>query len=105
MRAGKLRHLVTVERATETQDSAGEPIAAWSEFSKAWAAIEPLRGREFFEAQQHYGQVTHRVEIRYLEGIAPKMRVVRGERSFDIQAVLHLEERRREIHLICTEDA
>lgn len=103
MRAGKLRHLVTIQRATETQDSAGEPVVVWTEFAKAWAAVEPLKGREFFEAQQHYGQVTHRVAIRYLAGIVPKMRVVHGERSFDIQAVLHLEERGREIHLICTE--
>lgn len=87
MQSGALDSLVTIQQATETQDAAGEPIAAWSTVVQVWAKIEAIQGREFFDAQVVQADLTHRVTIRYRSGIVPKMRIVYGSRTFEITAV------------------
>lgn len=103
MEAGELRHRLSIEHAVETRDPVGGTVETWSEFAAVWGAIEPLQGREFFQGSQLKAEVDHRVRVRYLPGVTDEMRVVFGARRFDIKAVLNLEERRRELHLMCQE--
>lgn len=116
MRAGELRHKVTIQQRTDTQNSAGEPIPAWSTYKTAWVAIEPLSGREAEIAKQTYGEVTHRLRGRQVDlgGTTPKMRVIKGAidgsgeptggaRLLEIEGVVNVGERDREVHLFCTE--
>lgn len=103
MRAGRLRHRVTIQSVTTNTDSYGQPIESWSTFAEVWAAVEPLTGREYFQAQQLQAEVTYRVRIRYLTGVLPTMRVLHDSRTFEVQAVINLDERNRELHLMCRE--
>jgi len=104
VKIGDLRHRITIQQPIEIRNEVGEVIqSAWQDFTTVWAAIEPLRGREYFDAQQINAEVTSRIRIRYRPGIKPKMRVVYGERIFDIQSVIDVEERHKEIHLMCKE--
>ena len=106
MQAGRLRNRITIQQRATTQDSAGEPSNTWTTFATVWASVEPIRGREFFEAQKTSSSVTNRIIIRYsstVASVAPKMRVNFGSKYYDIEAVLNLEERDKEIHLMCAE--
>jgi len=103
MRAGQLCHRVTIQQPDPTQDQYGDQVPIWSNVAEVWAAIEPLRGREFLEAQHAGAEVTTRIRIRHRDGITPEMRVIWGDHTYDVEAVIHVEERRREIHLMCKE--
>lgn len=103
MRAGELRHRVTIQQKSVTRDSFGAETVSWTDVAVVWAAIEPLQGREFFSAQQVNAEVTTRIRIRYRSGITPAMRVLFGSRAFDIQGIINIEERNRELHLMCKE--
>lgn len=105
MRAGTLRHRVTIQETTETRDGAGGVINTWSTVATVWAAVEPLRGREFIEARATQAQVDTRIRIRYQASLSltPKMRVTWGSRVYDIQAVIELRTEHREIHLMAKE--
>lgn len=103
MRVGQLRHRVTIQTATETRDAIGGVIAAPSTFATVWASVEALQGREYLAAQQVNAEVDHRIRIRYLAGVTPKMRVAFGARLFDVQAVLNPDGRNRELHLMAQE--
>jgi SPP1 family predicted phage head-tail adaptor len=104
MRAGKLRHRVTIqEDQGTTQDSLGQEIEDWQDVATVWAAVEPLQGREFLEAKQLQAEVTTRIRIRYRSGIEPEMRVVWGSHTYDVVSVVELESRRQEIELMCRE--
>ena len=72
IRAGQLRHQVTVEVSTETQNARGEAVQAWAAERTLWVRIEPLLGRELVLAQQRVEDVTHRITMRYRDemGIA-----------------------------------
>ena len=103
MKAGELRHRITIQQKTVTQDTAGVITETWADLVTVWAAIEPLTGREKFLAQQVYTDMTTRVRIRYRSGIDPAMRLKYNSRIFEINVVVNPEERNRELELLCTE--
>lgn len=103
MRAGELRHRVTIQQPVEVLDDYNTPSVVWQDFARVWAAIEPLSGREYLQLQNTNAEITVRIRIRYLPGITPAMRVVYGSRVFNIQAVIDVEEKHRELHLMCAE--
>ena len=103
MRAGNLRHRVTIQTFTTTTDSYGQPIESWATFAEVWGAVEPLTGREYFQAQQVQAEVNYRVRLRYLAGVVPTMRVLHDGRTLEVQAVINPDERNRELQLMCRE--
>jgi SPP1 family predicted phage head-tail adaptor len=103
VRIGKLRHRITIEEAIETQDADGSVLKNWSIFATAQASIEPISGREYFAAQSTQADLTHRINLRYVAGLKPKMRVKFGRRIFDILSVITIDERTRELQLMCRE--
>lgn len=105
MRAADLRHRVTIESYSATQNAYNEEIPSWSTVATVWAAIEPLTGQERFlrAADQFYAENQVRIRIRYRAGVTAKMRVVDADGEiYDIQAVLDRDGRRRELVLMCT---
>lgn len=104
MRAGKLRHLVTVDQRSATPDTYGEPAQTWTPlYTNQPASIEPLSGRELINAQAVQSDVTHRVRMRYVSGIETKHRIVFGTRVLDIRAIRNVDERGIEWEMLCTE--
>lgn len=102
MRAGDLKDVITLQSNAPTQDAGGAPVDAWTDVATVRAAIEPLAGREFFDAARVVADISHRIRIRYRAGVTEAMRVVENGRTFDIEAVLEVE-RRRQLHLMCRE--
>ena len=103
MKIGSLRHRVTIESQTTTQDAYGGEVITWSEVATVWAAVEPLSGREFMDGRRQEAEINTRIRIRYRSGLLPGMRVTWGDHTYDIEAVIERESRRREIWLMCRE--
>ena len=106
MRAGKLRHRVTIQAlvaGSPQQDAGGEPDNAWTEVKTVHASVDPLKGRELIAAQQTASEVTGIIKIRYRSGIDSSMRCVFGSKIYDILAVVDPEERHIELWLYVRE--
>lgn len=104
--ASRLKHQITIQQPTRTSDGMGGFTQVWNTFATVRAAVEPLRGKEQFEHQQIQSSITHRIRIRYRSGITPKMRIqFEGTRYFHIHSVINIEERDREMQLMCEEVA
>jgi len=103
MKAGSLRHRVIIQQLATGQDSAGAITETWSDFATVFAAVEPLSGREYWQAQQVAAETSIRVRVRYLAGIVPTMRVLYGSRILQILSIVDPEERHREIQFMCRE--
>ena len=103
MKAGQLRERVTIKSKSVAQNTYGEEVITWVDVATVWAAVEPLRGREFMEGKQITAEVSTKIRIRYRSGITPEMRAVFGSMVYDIQSIIHIEERERELHLMCQE--
>ena len=99
MRAGALRHQIWVKSPTITTDDNAEVTTTWGTVMVCWAAIEPLRGREWFSSGMENSDITARGWIRYYDGIEPTMQVYFGSRTFEIVSVVDAGERNRELEL------
>ena len=103
MRAGKLRHSVTLQSQSLTADGAGGATESWVDFVTVRANVEPLSGTEAFQAQQVNDDLSHTVTMRYYPGVTSKMRVKYGTRYFLIESIINTGERNREMILACRE--
>ena len=103
MRAGQLRHRVIIQTPTETQDAQGQPVKSWGTFATVHANVLPLKGREYFNAQQINAETTTKFVIRYLAGITEKMRISYDSKLYNIQGIVNVGERDRIIELMCGE--
>jgi SPP1 family predicted phage head-tail adaptor len=86
------------------EDDIGNQTETWAKVAETWAAIEPLKGDERWAAAYAQATTTHRVTMRP-PGVAvhPSNRLVFNGRIFEIEAVLDIEERGRELQLMCVE--
>jgi head-tail adaptor len=78
---GQLREAVTVQAPAETLNSFGEQTIQWSDFASRRASIRGLRTDELMSAQGLYNVATHEVEMRYVAGLSPDMRLIWTSRS------------------------
>jgi len=67
-----------------------------------WARVEPLSGRELFQAQQIQASINTRFTIRHITGITPKMRISYDSKNYQIESVINTNEQNREIQLMCS---
>lgn len=103
LRTGRLRETVTIQQAALARDSHGQPIETWSTFATWQCEISPLRGREYFAAQQFAADTTHKLIGHWISGVLPTMRIAHGSRVFRIESVINAGERNRELELMCVE--
>ncbi len=102
MRASKLRHLLTIEQVTETQNSYGEPVPSWSELARVYGSLEPLQGRELFSVSMVDNEITSKAVIRYRDDVTPKMRVKFRDEYYQIKVIRNLGTKDRELELLLT---
>lgn len=109
MRAGKLRHRLELQANSQAVDAYGDPrpsrnnAASWTTEATVWGEVRPLVGREAVEASRVVAELTHWVFIRYRAGVTPQKRIKWGSRIFNILSVANVEERGRELQIMCKE--
>ncbi len=105
MRAGLLRHLITIQTPTETRSgTSGQVVKSWATLATVWAGIEPLSGRELAQSGAEQSGSDFRIVLRYLSTVTNKCRVVFGSRVFEItQPPINRNERGADMELRCTE--
>ena len=84
MRAGELRHQLTIEQAQEARDAFGAAVVTWVAFATVPGKVEALAGQEQFLDHQTKPEGTDRATIRYLDGLTEKMRVVHDGVPYNI---------------------
>lgn len=84
-------------------DEYGQPIDSPIIVATVWAAVEPLRGREYFAAMAEQADVTTRIRIRYREGIDRTMTVKCDGHEFEVLHIIHPELGKQELQLMCKE--
>lgn len=103
--AGRLRHLITIQAQSTTQDAVGQQTIAWTTVTTAWADIEPVSGRDYFNASGEHAEITHKITLRYGVTVRAGDRLVLGTRTFDVRSVLTMNERNAYLNLMVVEDA
>jgi SPP1 family predicted phage head-tail adaptor len=102
-RISDLSHRVTIEEAIRTPDGGGGGTLMWHAVDDVWAAILSVSGREIGEEDRRQARMTHHVWMRYRTDVKSNMRLVEGERVFDVHAVFNVDDEKRFLKLLCEE--
>lgn len=103
LKAGLLPKRVTIQNPSTARNSFGEEDVTWATFATVWASIEPLRGVEQIQVQQVQGSVSHKITMRWISGLTPKMRILFKNRIFEIESIVNVQERNEKLELSCVE--
>ena len=103
MRAGTLRHVVTIQAPAVTKNTRGAEVVTWSTLATVRADVRTLSARELVANDQVTPIAQHLITLRYRTGITTKHRVLWGTRYFGITSVLETDNRLRSLTLACTE--
>lgn len=107
MRGGRLRHRLAVQRQNSAPDAYGEDTGTWSEIVQTRGDVEPLQGKELWEAQKATAEVTHRITMRYGVDVLPEDRVINttgaAHVTYEVTAVINVAQRNRELQVMCVE--
>ena len=100
---GEMNRRIKLQSKVETGDGYGGKTVEWVDRASVWAKVEPLSGREYFEAHQTQADVTHRVTTRYRGDIDETMRIVYGEKILEIESVLDVESAHQRLVIMARE--
>ncbi len=99
VQAGQLRHRLTFQKL-RTQASGAPLVDAhggvrreYDDHVTVWGMVEPLDGREYWDAQQANSEAQGRVRIRHRDDIDPTMRIKHKNRYLHILSIIHPLER------------
>lgn len=94
--AGRLRHIVSVERQVEVVDSNGDHLREWEYITSVRAEIKPMSGNELLLAQQVQSNVSVKIVTRYNANIDSTVRMKHDGKIYSVQAVIPDPESGRE---------
>jgi SPP1 family predicted phage head-tail adaptor len=101
---GRLRHRIVFLKPTEEEkNSFKESVPVYTEFASVRAAVEPMTGKEYAEAQKIRAETTYNITTRYVKGITSDMKIRFGEKEFDIVSILNIGERNEQLKIVASE--
>lgn len=102
IRPGELRERVTIQTATQVNNSLGEATFTWADSQTIWASVNGVSSREALADGQQESRITHRVRFRYVSGLKHTDRLVWRDRVLEIISLLEYENRSEHV-AICAE--
>lgn len=89
MRAGTLRHQITIQQRSSSRDTFGEEQNSWSTVATLRASVMAVGSRELIRGEAVNNEITHTARIRKPEGVSllPEMRVSWDGRLFRILGI------------------
>ena len=103
MKIGVLRHRVTLQEKTVTEDELKQQTEVWTDIASVWASVEPLSGREYYAAKQIHADISVKITMRYRRDVCPEMRVVFNKAIYEILSVINSERKNISLVLMCRE--
>ena len=88
-----------LELPLERPDGFGGVICSFAPGPQVWGAIEMLSGHERVRADRPEQSLTHRITLRYRDGVTGAMRLAAGLRRFAIRAASDPDGSKRD--LVC----
>lgn len=102
MKAGTLRHKATFYTVSDSpgQDAYGDAVLTRTPFASGVpVSLTPMQGREWFFAKQSQSENMVTLRLRYMAGITSRMLVEVNGVTYEIESVVNVSERNRELEL------
>lgn len=110
MRAGDLRHRITIQAQNSTTANpfcSSDGNGNWTTVAKMWAQISPITGKEVYQVGSQNMKVSHKITIRYpgqKVTISAGYRVLYKSHVYQLQTgLINPDERNIELQLFAYE--
>lgn len=89
LRFGTLRHRIEIftPPTGATKNAYGEWSDDYTSVGTRWGSVETLSGAEVIQAAQQQATASHKVMLRYFDGLTPRHRLKFGARIFNIERI------------------
>lgn len=86
---GRRDQRIIIQESTNSTDEYNSPVVTWSTFATVWAKVTDSSpgSSERYESDQLTAVRTTTFNIRYLEGVKEKMRILYDDRFYDIEYI------------------
>jgi SPP1 family predicted phage head-tail adaptor len=81
-------HLIDIQIESKVPDGSGGHTKDWTLFKSVNAFVQPISGRNFFQAQQIESKITYKVFMDFDKAITNKMRVLYQDKPLIIDTVI-----------------
>lgn len=92
---GKLDRFIRILEITKTRDEAGQPVITTDLFHEAFAAVNPMIGRERFQSGREMAIRSYKFMIRYIDGVDEEMIIEYEGEEYDIVGLAPMGNRNR----------
>ena len=99
MKAGQLRHRVTLQSRVDTVDALGQPSTSWLDTATLWADVRYLNGLSAIKSGADVSQSKVSIRVRHT-AVNPGQRLVYGNEVFYIEAILP-DGKKTYVDLVC----
>lgn len=104
MRAGNLKAKAVIQSIGTTVNDFGEiEKGDYHDFKTVYCSITPISGKESFLGNADFAKVSHKVKIRYVDGINASQRLVWRSRIFNFIYPRNIGEMNKEIEILAEE--
>ena len=97
--AGELRHRA-VFLQKQVQVKSGVSTTQWLPTFTCWCKVEPLSGREFWQAAAVNRENEVRFTLRYRNDVNPAMRILLEGKLYDITSVLDVDSHHSKLEIL-----
>lgn len=105
MNAGSLRNKAIIQQLGTAQNGYGEvEEGEFTTFKTVWCSITPVSGNEKFLSNTDFSKTTHKIKIRYIDGVNASMRLLWQGRYFNFMNTRNISERFKAIEILAWED-
>ncbi len=99
MKAGDLRHRITIQRPAWSTDAKGNRVKKWADVASCRASMADVSGRDFYAAQAYQAQDIVTFGIRWREDISTECRILHAGQPYEIEQINHLGYKRDFMHI------
>ena len=103
-----MRQRIKPQYKTVTRNAIGEEVVTWNDLVTTttdhaiWAEVWPLKGREFFAAQQTQYAADVRFRLRYRSGVVREQRILWDGDPYDITQVVDVGAGHHTLEILAT---
>lgn len=100
IKSGLMRERIDLQAPTDVRSLTGEATLSWATTATVWADVQGLSTRDLLQAQQANVIATHRMIIRFRDGVTNQYRVVWRGKTMEVASVTEHENRSKMVLLV-----
>lgn len=98
---GTLDKRISIKKLIDVENDSGFLEQTLKEVANCWARIEPLRGREYYEAKQLTSADNVKITIRFRTGLDNSMVVEYAGKEYEIVNIVDPYMKHKMLELMC----